>query len=202
MDPSPAWIVQHCHSRGAACREGLCQPAGDCTKFSVFQTAIGAMWFHCCFPCLELVVVPTVGIVPACGTREDLLVGDRDNKTLDPWKIRADVPMQPESSLCLLSPELTHPSSPCFILSLLPNPEFLKDFLAGKHCLLRVFSFLPLPAHCLEQQLLTYFCLLIAAAIWILIPESRCIGDAQHMPGPGHLSPRPVFPSPLNPGTP
>lgn len=194
--------MQHCQSRGAACREGLCQPAGDCTKFLRFSNSNWSNGVLLLFP------TPGAGRGSHSGNCPSLWHCGRIS-WLQIWTIKHLImenkswcPHAAWHSLCLLSPELTHPNSPCFILSLLPNPEFLKDFLAGKPCLLRVFSFLPLPAHCLEQQLLTYFCLLIAAAIWILIPESRCIEDAQHTPGPGHLSPRPVFSSPLNPGTP
>lgn len=74
------------------------------------------------------------------------------------------------SSLCLLSPELNHPTLLSLCYPLIVALSWVAQgwiFLQANAACFEFFSFL---SHCLEQQLLTYFCLLIAAAIWILIP--------------------------------
>lgn len=163
---------QHCKSRGAACREGLCQPAGDCTKLLCFSNSNGSNVVLFPFSMPGAGWVPAKGIVPACDTQGGHWGSPWTMKYLlhGKWKSwcqcaawELPLPAEPRTE----PPKLSFPS---FILSYFSLSFSRLNFLAGRHCLLWVFSFLSLPAHCLEQQLLTYFCLLIAAAIWILIP--------------------------------
>lgn len=74
---------------------------------------------------------------------EDLLVAEMDNKTFDPWKIRADVPMQPDTAFACWAqswPTQTLPvlSSHCYLIL-----SFSRIFLQASPACFGFFPFFP-----------------------------------------------------------
>lgn len=152
------------------------------------------MWVHSHFPCLELAVVPTMGIVPEGDTSCGRISGtalSMDNKTLDPWinkswcHCAAWEPLPAEPRTEPPNPPFPVLSSHCYLTLSCSR----LDFLAGKHCLLWVFSLsCTLPWTTAPDLLLSFNCCCnmnfnSCQSPDVLRMHSTCQGQAIYLPG-------------------